>query len=301
MEFNIYYSLIGYIICGSAIIHIIFDLNQNRLQRFLVLITLFFYAIFLEYIGITTGNHFYAQDIIMIFEIIPISIPLAWVGIMYSAFIIGERLGLSTWERIISTSLLSLSLDWGMDPIAVKLGLWTWIHEGGNYFDVPSFNFIGWFLIPITYLLSYSLNWNKERKRLELLSINEIDKYDTLSRKLYTIFCVIPISLGLLILFGSINLIPIVYNLPIFLVIILEIFTVISISLILINKREYLKHSYLNELIPPTILLFIAWSYGFLSLFIKEFFLAFLMFLTSIPLFLTFIFTLEKNKDQIRP
>ncbi|MHA1723455.1 MAG: carotenoid biosynthesis protein, partial [Promethearchaeota archaeon] len=212
-EFDIMYSIIGFVICGLAIIHVWFDVQKNRIQRVLMLISLFIYAIFLEYIGITTGNHYYTEDIIMILDIIPISIPLAWVGIMYSSFITCEHLKLSKWKWILTSSLLSLSLDWGMDPIAVQLGLWTWVHEG-SYFGVPSFNFIGWFLIPISYLLPCALNWNGEKKRPELLSIKTLDMHDTLKRKLYTLFLVPPISLALLLLFGFINLIPIIYNLP---------------------------------------------------------------------------------------
>ncbi len=294
--FSIYTSAIGFILCGFAIIHAILDSKENRIQRILILPTLFLYGILLEYMGIVSGNHYYAEDVVMILEIVPISIPLSWVGIIYSAMIIGERLELSPWKRILATTLIALSLDWGIDPIAVELGLWTWVHEGGSYFGVPSFNFIGWFFIPIAYLLSYDLNWNEERKRLELLSFREIEVHDTLGRKLYTIFLVVPIGLGFLMLFGSVTFIPIIYNLPLVIVIILEVLTVAGASGVIILKRENLKRSRWHDLIPPSILLLIAYYYGLIGIFTVQIGLGLLNFLTAIPLLLAFVFTLQKKR-----
>ena len=293
--FNIFYSIIGFILCSLAAIHAVLDGREHRIQRLLILLTSFLYAILLEYIGITGGNHYYAEDVVMILGIIPISIPLAWVGIIYSAMIIGERLELSPWKRILATTLIALSLDWGMDPIAVEIGLWTWVHEGGSYFGVPSFNFIGWFLIPIAYSIAYNLNWNTDKKRLEILSIKEIDTHDTWSRKLYTIFLVLPIGIGLLMIFGLVTIIPIIYNLPLIIVIILEILTVAGAIGIIVLKREILKRSHLYDLIPPSILLFIAYSYILSGLFTVNLALVLLMFLTAIPLLLAFIFIVQKK------
>lgn len=294
--FNIFYSIFGFILCSLAAIHAVLDGREHRIQRLLILPTSFFYGILLEYIGITSGNHYYAEDVVMILGIIPISIPLAWAGIIYSAIIIGERLEISPWKRILATTLIALSLDWGMDPIAVEMGLWTWVREGGSYFGVPSFNFIGWFLIPIAYSISYSLNWNTEKKRVELLSIKEVDSRNTWIRKLYTIFLVVPIGLGLLTVFGLITIIPIIYNLPLVIVIIFEVLTVAGASGIIVLKRETLKCSHLYDLIPPSILLFIAYSYGLSSLFAVNIGLVVLMFLSSIPLLLAFLFIVQKKR-----
>ena len=122
---EIYPIITGFILCGLAVVHALFDGSTNRIQRLLMLATLFLYGILLEVIGITTGHHYYATEPIMIFGMVPLSIPLAWVGIIYSAMIIGERLELNVWERILTTTMIALSLDWGMDPIAVEMGLWT--------------------------------------------------------------------------------------------------------------------------------------------------------------------------------
>lgn len=290
-------TAIGFILCGLAIIHAFFDGESNRLQRFLFLATLFLYGILLEYIGIISGQHYYAAEAIMLLEVVPLSIPLAWVGIIYSVMIIGEHLELSLWMRTFTISLIALSLDWGMDPIAVKLGLWTWVHEGGNYFGIPSFNFIGWLFIPIAYLIAYNLNWNEERKRLELLSITVIDNHNSIGRKLYTLFLVVPIALLLLIIMGLITLIPIIYNLPLIIVIFWEVFTVIFSLGIIIIKRYNLRRIEWFDIIPPTILLFIAYSYAIIGFFTDQIILAIHMLVTGIPFLLALVFSVKKKEE----
>ena len=176
-------SLIGYIMCALAVIHAIFDAEENRVQRILMLITLFAFGFILEYMGVIAGNYYYASEAIMLFGIIPLSVTFAWVGIIYSVMIIGDILELPSWLRILTTSLIALSLDWGMDPIAVELGAWTWNFEG-EYFGIPGFNFIGWFFIPIAYLVPYGLNWKKETNQLQLLTREQVDLQKSWLRKI---------------------------------------------------------------------------------------------------------------------
>ena len=158
-------GLIGYVLTGLAIIHALMDAKKNRFQRILILPTIFVFAAFLEVMGVITGLFSYSTEIIMILDRVPLSITLSWVGIIYSSMIISERLKLSLWLRILTTTLIALCLDWGMDPIAVESGAWTF--GGGEYFNVPAVNFFGWFFIPIAYLIPYGLTWNKDIKKLK--------------------------------------------------------------------------------------------------------------------------------------
>jgi hypothetical protein len=185
-----------------------------------------------------------------------------------------------------------------MDPIAVELGLWTWVREGGTFFGIPSFNFIGWFFIPIAYLLAYNLNWNKERNQIELLSINKIDNHVSLKRRLFTLILVIPLALTLLMLMGMITIIPIIYFLPLFIVIIWEIFTIGYVSWMVFTKRHNLSWNNWLDLIPPIILLFIGYSYAVLGFLTGQVILGILMCITAIPLLLIFIFTLFTKKKN---
>ena len=290
-------GLIGYILMGLTVVHALLDAKKNRIQRILMIATIFVFAASLELIGVITGVFTYATELIMILDRVPLSITLSWVGIIYSSMIITERLKLSLWQRILTTTLIALSLDWGMDPIAVEFGMWIWSYPGGDYFGVPGFNFIGWFFIPIAYLIPYGLSRNKESKKFELLTINEIDENNSIGRKLYTCLVVVPIAMGVLFIVGMICRIDFIYDLHWIILLIWMLFTVVFTSGMIVRKNENLKHTKWFDLIPPTILLFIAYFYVIFNLAFGLFHLSLLMLFTTLPLLLAFIFTLRKKRN----
>lgn len=287
-------GLIGYILTGLAIIHALMDAKANRIQRILMLATIFVFAASLELIGVITGVFSYATELIMILDRVPISITLSWVGIIYSSMIITERLKLSLWQRILTTTLIALSLDWGGDPIAVATGAWTF--GGGEYFNVPALNFIGWFFIPIAYLVPYGLSWEKDSKKLRLLNVAEVDARRSLLRRLYTVLLVIPIGLVILMLVGLFARIPLIYNLPLVFLVVWMIFTIVWASGIIIWKNENLRRIQWFDLIPPSSLLIIAFFYVISSMFLGLIHLGLLMLLSALPFLLAFVFTLRKKR-----
>ena len=288
-------GLIGYILTGLTLVHALKDAKKNRIQRILMIPTLFVFAVFLEVMGVIHGLFSYATELIMIFDRVPLSITLSWVGIIYSSMIIAERLKLSLWQRILTTTLIALSLDWGMDPIAVESGAWNF--GGGAYFNIPGFNFFGWFFIPIAYLVSYGLSWEKDSKKLRLLNIAEIDAKRSLLRKLYTVLLAVPIGLGILLLLGLFTRIPYIFNLPLVFLVIWMIFTIVWASGMIVWKNENLRHSHWIDLIPPCILLLIA-CYYLISGFIYTYFtLGIIMLFTTLPYILALIFTLRKKRE----
>ncbi|MFX1448376.1 MAG: carotenoid biosynthesis protein [Promethearchaeota archaeon] len=287
-------GLIGYILTGLTIVHAFFDAKENRIQRILMLATIFVFAAILELMGVITGLFSYAPELIMILDRVPLSITLSWVGIIYSSMIIAERLRISLWQRILTTTLIALSLDWGMDPIAVESGAWSF--GGGEYFNIPAFNFFGWFFIPIAYLVPYGLCLERESKNLKLLNVAEIDTKSSLNRKLYTLFLVVPLGLGILILLGMVTRIPILFNLPLEYLVLWAIFTIVWTSSIIIWKKENLQRTKWFDLIPVINLLIIAYFYVISSFILNLLALGLLMLITSLPYLLAFVFMLLKKK-----
>ena len=287
-------GLIGYILTGLTVVHALMDAKKNRIQRILMIATIFVFAASLELIGVFTGVFSYAQELIMILDMVPLSITLSWVGIIYSSMIITERLKLSIWQRILTTTLIALSLDWGMDPIAVESG--AWMFGGGEYFNIPAFNFFGWFFIPIAYLVPYGLSWEKDSKKLKLLNVAEVDAKRSLHRRLYTVLLVIPIGLGILLLVGSFTRIPFIFNLPLIFLVIWMIFTIVWASGFIIWKRENLKRTKWFDLIPPSSLLIIACFYAIASFLLGLLTMGLLMLTATLPYLLAFIFTLRKKR-----
>jgi len=182
-----------------------------------------------------------------------------------------------------------------MDPIAVESGAWTF--GGGEYFNIPAFNFFGWLLIPLAFLIPYGLSWNKNNKKLKLLDITEVDLKNSLIRKIYTIFIVIPLGLGILILVGLVTRIPLVYNLNSVSLVIWAIFTVAWASGMMIWKKENLRYTHWIDLLPPCVLLTIACYYLIAGFICTYFTLGIVMLLTMIPYILALIFTLRKKRN----
>jgi len=288
-------EIIGFTLFGLAILHAVKCKSNNVVQRILLIILLFLYGLALESAGVASGNYHYAKETIMFFDEIPLSVTLAWSGIIYSAMVIGEKLKLPRWFYILFTTCYALSLDWGMDPIAVDIGLWTWTY-GGSYFTVPAFNFIGWFFIPIAFILPYGFRLNLKEKQFKLLTISEVDQRKTILRKIYTLFVVIPIAIGVLTLVGMFTRIPFIYNLPSFVIFPWMALTIVFTTGILIWKRKNLHREKWTDIIPPLIILYIASSYFILSLFIMRFDLSILSLYTMIPIIIAFLFTVKKKR-----
>ncbi|NVM45759.1 MAG: carotenoid biosynthesis protein [Candidatus Lokiarchaeota archaeon] len=287
-------GLIGYILTGLTIVHALMDAKKNRIQRILILPTIFVFAAFLEVMGVITGLFSYATELIMILDRVPLSITLSWVGIIYSSMIITERLKLSLWQRILTTSLIALCLDWGMDPIAVESGAWSF--GGGEYFNVPAVNFFGWLFIPLAYLIPYGLTWDKVSKKLKILNITEVDLRNSPIRKLYTVFFVVPFGLGILMLLGFFTRIPLFYNLNSVILVIWAIFTIVWACGIVFWKKKTLKKTNWFDLIPPISLLIISYYYVISSFIIGQVMLGLLMLIAALPYLLVFVFSLRKNR-----
>lgn len=289
-------GLIGYILAGLTIFHALMDARKNRIQRILMLVTILVFTIVVELIGVLTGIFSYATELIMVLDRVPLSITLSWVGIIYSSMVITEHLKLSLWQRILTTTLIALSLDWGMDPIAVESGAWTF--GGGEFFNIPAYNFFGWFFIPIAYLIPYGLSWEKDDRKLRLLNIIEIDSKHSLLRRLYTVLLVIPIGLGILILVGIFTRIAFVSNAPLEFLVGWAIFTILWASGIIIWKNKNLKRTKWIDLIPPSSLLIISYFYVISSFLFSLFALGLLMLISSLPYLLAFVFVLRKNHNK---
>jgi hypothetical protein len=296
--FELLPTLIGYILFILALIHALLDAHTDRLQRFLMLLTLFLFGTLLEYTGVTSGNYRYPLEKLINMGVIPLSVSLAWVGIIYSVMIIAERLNLSWWLRILATTLIALSLDWGMDPVAVHIGAWFWKFEGA-YFGIPGFNFIGWFFIPIAYLIPYCLSWDRERRLPKLLNIEEVDRSSSWYRKLYTVFLVVPLAIIILLFSaGQLAKVPILYDMPFTPLAIWAALTVVIASGLIIWRRENLKHNEWFQLIPPVILLIIGLNYTLYGFLTGRPDLALIMIVTGIPLWLAFVFTLPRMQKK---
>jgi uncharacterized membrane protein len=83
---------------------------------------------------------------------VPVWVGVGWGAILYAATWTAQRLALPRWLRPLAAGLLAVNVDMSLDPIAEKLGFWSWLNPPPvNLYGVPFDNFLGWFAIVATY------------------------------------------------------------------------------------------------------------------------------------------------------
>lgn len=109
-----------------------------------------------EWLGITTGfpfgSYHYSDVLGLSLFGVPVAMSMAWAGVMITCLLLADTS--SIWHRAWQTGLACVLLDLVLDPVAVRLGLWTW-HQPGAWFGIPYTNFLGWF--GVSYVLSLLL------------------------------------------------------------------------------------------------------------------------------------------------
>jgi putative membrane protein len=116
--------------------------------------------------GLLFGNYTYGSIMGLQVANVPLIIGLNWFVVLYSAlaalhFLIDYFTKKNNLPKVSSankpisimlifgSALLAVIFDWVMEPVAVKLGFWTWAGDG----QIPRLNYLSWFFI-CTFLLS---------------------------------------------------------------------------------------------------------------------------------------------------
>ena len=155
--------------------------DKNK-SFFLFLLCCVFTGIAVEMIGINTGLLFgeYAYGRVLGFKVlqVPVLIGINWFIIIYCCGIsihtflmhainkIAAETGknpviLKALSVIADGAILAVLFDWLMEPVAVKLGFWTWKGDG----SIPLFNYICWFGISLLLLMVFHFTkFNKQNK-----------------------------------------------------------------------------------------------------------------------------------------
>jgi len=134
---------------------------------------------------------------------VPILVILMWVSVIYISYQVSEhitnfrfkentpflqRFWISIWSALL-TSLITVAWDLALDPLAVSLKWWVW-ERGGEYFGVPTGNFIGWIIISFVIVFIFKLFFEKEQLEKETVA-------DYAPLICYTLLCFSTIFLAL--------------------------------------------------------------------------------------------------------
>ncbi len=145
------------------------------------LILVLFVSFGLEFIGTNLANDFngyykYSEYLGLQIFGVPLLVILMWVSIIYVSHQVSEHITnfrftgtttfvqkfwISAWCALL-TSLIVVSWDFALEPLARELGWWEWLVEG-EYFGVPLQNFVGWIVISFSAVFIYKLFFEKEK------------------------------------------------------------------------------------------------------------------------------------------
>ena len=161
---------------------LIWTQNEKNKYFLLFLMACFFVGIAVEIIGIKTallfGDYTYGNVLGYKVQDVPLLIGVNWFIIIYCSgisihtFLMKaiNRISADTGKKpmvlkalsvIIDGATLAVFFDWLMEPVAVKLGYWTWNGDG----VIPLFNYISWFIVSIFLLTVFHFaKFNKQNK-----------------------------------------------------------------------------------------------------------------------------------------
>ncbi len=114
-----------------------------------VIATTLFGAWLVEWLGSTTGfpfgHYHYTERLQPQLGGVPLLIPLAWLMMLPSAWVIGALLTpANRFAHALVSAAAFTAWDLFLDPQMVGWHFWQWQMPGG-YFGIPWINFVGWF------------------------------------------------------------------------------------------------------------------------------------------------------------
>lgn len=136
--------------------------------------------------GLIFGSYHYERDFGFQLFGVPVTIGFAWVMVVFTSMSHYEFLlhrektvrGALVYSTV--TSLLAVTMDLIIDPVAFKgREYWIW-DQGGAYYDIPVQNFLGWFFVSFfiqcfLYVWmeceGFTTKWSGRMRKLYLLVI----------------------------------------------------------------------------------------------------------------------------------
>jgi hypothetical protein len=120
------------------------------------------YGYALEWIAMAVfRSHDYGQAWRLAPGGVPIAVAAVWASVILAGLTVAARRGMATAaRRAMAAALVAISLDLLMEPVAVRLELWSWTPRGA-WLGVPVGNFVGWAVIVAAWCLGV------ERERAE--------------------------------------------------------------------------------------------------------------------------------------
>jgi len=140
----------------------------------------------LETLGILTGSYSYTSFAGSLFPsyrgyllwigVVPLWIEMGWFIVSASSFVLFHDVLLPKSKTLAAgllAGLFAVNLDLMIDPVASSNRLWVWIGPSLNLFDIPVYNYVGWFVMIFFYDI---IIWNTVVGFRQLKGLSLIEK-----------------------------------------------------------------------------------------------------------------------------
>lgn len=99
--------------------------------------------------GLPFGKYYYTEGLGLKAFGVPVYIPLLWASLGFYS--------LAATGSYVIASLAMVAMDLAFDPfLTLKGHLWVW-QTRGPYYGVPVTNFVGWFVVSMTFYYAYGV------------------------------------------------------------------------------------------------------------------------------------------------
>lgn len=119
---------------------------------------LFFCGLLVEIIGTKTGllfgTYHYGDTLGAKLFGVPIIIGVNWATMVVCSCTLVNKLNIKIWPKVFLAAFLMTSLDFLIEPVAMKLDFWQWENA-----RIPLYNYACWFVISLPMHFFY-LKWN---------------------------------------------------------------------------------------------------------------------------------------------
>ena len=114
-------------------------------QHFKPFIIIYLLGFFIEVVGVKTGllfgEYIYGHYLGVKFLEVPLVIGVNWLLLIFCTYGLAQKFFKNIFVKIIFASFLMVLLDLAIEPVAIKLGFWSWTE-----IHVPIQNYFMWFL-----------------------------------------------------------------------------------------------------------------------------------------------------------
>jgi uncharacterized membrane protein len=142
---------VSFMVLGAATLYRAWKTHSSH---FFFALGALFYGLLLEVVTIYAHHAYaYSPDHLFMIGPVPLWIGVGWCIILYAAMLLTDAAGIPVLSQPLVDALVAVSLDLGLDPVAVELGAWRWLElkPYAEYFGVPWGNFFGWWMVAWSY------------------------------------------------------------------------------------------------------------------------------------------------------